>query len=244
MHEILTAQEIIDQILSTQEYPQAPDNDAILAATVNSASPYYYPALFMRYTSGDMSLTLEDFRHLYYGYAYRPNYRPLESVASNDRILMILEANANPTAEDCQNIIAQAEEVLRYEPFNPGTLNFLTYAYGLLGDTINEQKSAYKMDMVLRTIASSGTGLTEDSPWHVLYTSHSLDFCAWLEQIMYKRIIISRTVEFISLSKPEGRLKGYYFDYGRVYWNKPETYKGQISNGLQLNGVTTIKERK
>ena len=45
------------------------DNDAILRETIDTGSPYYYPAIYMRYMSGDTTLTLEDHRHLYYGYA-------------------------------------------------------------------------------------------------------------------------------------------------------------------------------
>ena len=39
---------------------QAPDNDAILRETINSASPYYYPTLFARYLTGDTTLTDTD----------------------------------------------------------------------------------------------------------------------------------------------------------------------------------------
>lgn len=234
---------ITSQRVFAQQYPAAPDNEAIELATMDSGSPYYYPALFMRYTSGDMSLDIEDYRHLYYGYAYRASYKPLETSPSGDRILTILGSKPELDEQDYKDIISFAEEVFRAEPFNPGTINFLTYAYGMLGDTINERINANRLEMILETIASSGTGLTEDSPWHVLYFSHPIDVFAAKELLMRKRIVISRNVEFVSLLEPQGRLKGYYFDYGRVYWNKPEEYKGKTSNGLQFNG-TTIKERK
>ncbi len=226
-----------------QTYPQAPDNEAIREATMNPASPYYYPALFMRYSNGDMNLTLEDFRYLYYGYAFRPTYQPLQAVPATDRILMILEANPNPSETDYRNIIANANEVMRSEPFNPSTLNFLTYAYGMLGDTINERINAYRLNMVLETIESSGTGLTESSPWHVLHFSHPLDLYSTKNWLVNKRLVVSRNVEFIGLLEPQGKIKGYYFDYGRIYWNKPSDYKGKKSNGLQFNGIT-IKKRE
>lgn len=231
------------QRVVAQDYPQAPDNEAIKMATMDSGSPYYYPALFMRYVNGDMTLDIEDYRHLYYGYAFRPTYHPLESSSYSDRILMILEANPNPSEQNYRDIISFAQEVFKTEPFNPSTLNFMTYAYGMLGDTINERNSAYRMNMVLEAIASSGTGLSEDSPWHVLYFSHPQDVFATKDLQLRKRLVVSRSVEFISLLEPQGKLKGYYFDYGRIYWNKPDNYKGKESNGLQFNGVT-IKERK
>ena len=35
----------------------APDNDDIFRQTINNESPYYYPALMLRYNSGDTTLT-------------------------------------------------------------------------------------------------------------------------------------------------------------------------------------------
>ena len=61
---------------------QAPDNDAILRETINSASPYYYPTLFTRYLTGDTTLTDTDYRYLYYGFVWRPEYKPFETPAA------------------------------------------------------------------------------------------------------------------------------------------------------------------
>ena len=44
---------------------KAPDEDLILDRTMDSESPYYYPALLMRYNSGDTTLTDEDYYYVY-----------------------------------------------------------------------------------------------------------------------------------------------------------------------------------
>lgn len=230
--------------ITESDYPIAPDNEAILRAVIDSSSPYYYPVLFARYITGDMTLNIEEYRHLYYGYVYQQDYRPLESSSASDRILNIIDSSPTLGEKEFQSIIDQGHEIMLSEPFNPSMLNFLTYAYGQLGDEENELINAYRFRMVLETIKSTGTGLTEKSPWHVLYFSHSSDLFATLGVQLNKRLVVSRTVEYLSILEPENRrLKGYYFDYSRVYMNRPENYDGKQSNGLQFNGIT-IKERK
>ena len=56
---------------------KVPDEDNIIDRTMDSESPYYYPALMLRYNAGDATLTDEDYHYLYYGYAYQDDYKPL-----------------------------------------------------------------------------------------------------------------------------------------------------------------------
>ena len=58
---------------------RVPDNEAILARTIDNSTPYYYPRLMERYIHGDTTLTLDEYHHLYYGFAFADNYRPLEN---------------------------------------------------------------------------------------------------------------------------------------------------------------------
>jgi len=56
-----------------------------------------------------------------------------------------------------------------------------------------------------------------------------------------KARIVSRSVEFVPLLKPyvvEGRKRrGFYFDFGRVYWNKPEGYTYKRDRTWQFNNL-------
>ena len=57
---------------------QIPDNDFIFAEINSTASQYYYPNLMMRYEAGD-ALTDNEYHFLYYGYAFQPQYKPLDA---------------------------------------------------------------------------------------------------------------------------------------------------------------------
>lgn len=202
----------------------APDNEDILAKTIDPDSPYYYPSLMLRYTNGDETLSEKDYYYLYYGYAYSDSYRPLESIPAEMKVLEVLERSQDdPTVYDMQEMIRYAGEVMKADPFSPSNLNLLVYAYGMIGDTVNERLNYDRMNKVLATIRNSGTGLTESSPMHVLRFSHASDLLGSYGLEVTNRMIVSRTAEYISVSQ-DGRpqRKGYYFDYSRVYWRKPD----------------------
>ena len=44
---------------------RVPDNEDVLAKTIDASSPYYYPRLMERYIHGDTTLTLDDYHYLY-----------------------------------------------------------------------------------------------------------------------------------------------------------------------------------
>ena len=180
-----------------------PDEDMILDRTMDAQSAFYYPALMMRYNAGDETLTDEDYHYLYYGYAYRDEYKPLAVNPDLDKMLML--------------------------------------AYGALGDKEQEKAWSDRMNGVIRTILGSGDGFTQKTPRHVLMFDHALDVLAAEGLSFGKARIVSRTVEFVPLVVPyvvEGKKrKGFYFDFSRVYWNKPEGYTYQRDRTWQFNNL-------
>ena len=146
--------------LGAAQAQQAPDDEDIFARTLDEASPYYYPSLMMRYRAGDTTLTATDYYYLYYGYAFSENYRPLRPIKAEDDMLAVLERINQDSIryEDMEAVIRCADEVMRSDPFSPRNLNFLVYAYGTIGDTLNERINYDRLTKVLATISASGTG--------------------------------------------------------------------------------------
>lgn len=222
---------------------KTPDEEEILARILDAESPFYYPALLMRYNAGDTTLTDKEYYYLYYGYAYSDDYKPLATNPDLDKMLMIMGGldPDNPNVESLEAIVSFGTEALKRDPFSPNILNTLSYAYGALGDPVREKAYAAHMNGILRTILASGDGFTQKTPRHVLMFSHALDALA-AEGLAYgKARIVSRTVEFVPLAIPyvvEGKKrKGFYFDFGRVYWNKPEGYTYQRDRTWQFNNL-------
>ena len=120
-------------------------------------------------------------------------------------------------------------------------MNLLAFAYGALGDSKNEQINYNRMNSILATIEDSGNGLKEGSAWHILMFGHALDLLAAHDRHYGKARVVSRSVEYVPLLEPvrteEGRIKGYYFDYSRIYRNKPDGYVFKRPRTWQFNNL-------
>ena len=229
---------ILCTLSATVVTAQVPNNDSIFAAINDSSSPYYYPNLMMRYRAGE-ALTDMEYHHLYYGYAYQAAYRPLNDNPGMTKVQNIMARIAieSPSVTDIDQLIAACLEAMDYDPFSPKLLNILAYAYGTAGDKQREQIYATQLEAILRTIAASGTGEKEKEPMHIIFFSHGVDFIAAKGWNQLKGKIISRTVEFIPFEAPKNKVKGYFFDYSRVYWNKPDNYTFQRERTWQFNNL-------
>lgn len=217
---------------------RVPDNEDILVRTIDIASPYYIDNLLAKYIAGE-SLTDEEFHYLYYGYAYSEQYRPLEPIAAETKVLAVVEEiMTEPTEERMQRLVESAMEVMERDPFSPKNLNLLAFAYGSLGDAVNERKCYDRLEGVLRTIENSGSGEKESSPMHVLRFEHAADVIYARGLDVKKREVVSRTCEYIFLTmKDERGNMGYYFDFSRVYWVKGEQPARTEKRGWTINNV-------
>lgn len=217
---------------------QTPDNDTIFAKISDVTSPLYYPNILLRYKEG-MAMSEEEYHYLYYGYAFQPSYKPLDTNAAMDQVQSIMARLhiETPSVHDIDELIAACIAAMEQDPFSPTLLNILVYAYGTSGDKVREAAYARHLEGVLRCIEKSGNGLKEGTPMHIIMFSHGLDFMASKGINYLKGRIISRTVEFVPFDFPRKRVKGYYFDYSRVYWNKPENYTFKRDRTWQFNNL-------
>ena len=233
--------------LSTMLYAQervegyrVPDEDDIIHQTLIQSSPYYYTNLLLKYQNGTEPLTDEEYFYLYYGYIYQEDYRPFVPNDALDRTLDILAGidPRQPTIGQLEALIENGVESMKMDPFSPRVLNILAYAYGALGDKHREQLYFNHMNGILRTIESTGSGVKENSPLHILMFSHAYDVLAAKGYTYNESRIISRNVEYIPLTKKtHDRIKGFYFDYSRVYRNKPDDVVIKRERTWQFNNL-------
>src|SRR5690606_37489527 len=67
-----------------------PDYIEIEKLTKDKTSAFHYEGMYKRYADNDATLTLRDYRMLYYGYFFRPEYTPFHHTAEADSIKMLL----------------------------------------------------------------------------------------------------------------------------------------------------------
>ena len=219
---------------------RVPDEDDILRQTLSTSSPYYYTNLMLVYRNGTMPLDADGYYYLYYGFVYQEEYRPFVENQALDLMLDVMAGidPEKPTVGQLEVLIERGIEAMELDPFNPKVLNMLAYAYGALGDKHREELYFNHLNGILQAIESTGTGLTEKSPWHILMFSHAYDFVASKGYTYNEGRIISRTVEFIPLThRTHDKTKGFYFDYSRVYRNKPDDVTFKRERTWQFNNL-------
>ena len=135
------------------------------------------------------------------------------------------------------SMVLTAMSAYERDPFSPQILNVLAYAYGALGDKVREKAFYERLNGVLDVIATSGDGLKEKTPMHITMFSHALDYIASKGWTYGKSRVISRTVEYVPFEVARNKVKGYYFDYSRIYWNKPENYTFKRERTWQFNNL-------
>lgn len=224
---------------------RVPDEEDILARTIDQNSKWYYPELMMRYVVGDTTLTAEDYYYLYYGYAYDVNYRPLDNIPDNTEVLELLSgvSTEGATRSQAQMLLEAAKDVMLVDPFSPSNINVMTFAYGVLGDTLNERISADRFNKILATIESSGTGLKENSPMHVLRHEHVNDLLHTKGLRIVNRTVRSTKVEYVQVQRNGRNAKGYFFNFERIYWKRPEMIPEREKSNWMINGIPLNKRR-
>ncbi len=223
-------------------WAKIPDEEDIVRKIMDGTSPFYYTNLMMRYQNLER-LSEEEYHYLYYGFAYHENYKPM---STNNAItdlyasMMTLDTE-NPDREQMQYIISVCTEAMYTDPFSPTVLNMMIFAHGALGDKVKEEAYYYHLQGILETIKSSGDGRSDKYPMHIIMFSHAVDVVASMGVEAKRAQIISRNVEYIPLVEPrrvpDGKIKGFYFDYSRVYRNKPDDVTFKRERTWQFNNL-------
>ncbi|MFI3328204.1 MAG: DUF4919 domain-containing protein [Rikenellaceae bacterium] len=232
-------------------FAKVPDDDNILLEITTPQSENYYPNLMMRFMYGDTTLTRSNYHYLYYGFAFDDRYKPLETISDMDTLLELAAQldvkNLSGDRDLLGRIVTTGERILVRDPFNPKVWNLMAFAYGGLGDKEKEVAAYKRVESILATILESGDGTKQRSPRHVLMFDHALDLLAAQNLHHLSPKIVSRTVEYIPLMAPRSidgeKVRGYFFDFGRVYRNKPDSVTYKRDRTWQFNNLP-VREYK
>jgi len=206
-----------------------PDYKKIRKAILKEKSADYYPALMERYRRTDTSLTVGDYRLLYYGYIYQAGYQPYPFSAYTDSVGSILNRDTLNDG-DFGRLIRYETAILEDCPFNLRDLNILGYAYARTGDTALAVLLPYRMDMIIRAILSTGDGKTEKTAFHVISISHEYDLLEVLGLKFGGRQMLTRGgCDYLEVQKNDSHIDGLYFDVNKILEKENEALKGSGS---------------
>lgn len=212
-----------------QDLFQKPDYKAIKELTSDKSSPYYYDKLFALYKQNDSTLSLKDYRMLYYGYYYQDSYKPYTNYNNKAfKKLGHIYDKKDYNKRDLERVIKLSIEYLEDNPFDARKLFDVYTAYKLLGDTVTGVPYLNKAMGIAKAILSTGDGLTKETAYHVLHISNEYFVILALGYDEDDdRMLTEEWCDYLSLKDNDDGVKGLYFDVTRMRMAYMRRYKNQ-----------------
>lgn len=201
---------------------EAPDYRQIRLATTNIKSNNYYPRLFVQYQHNDTTLSLEQVRYLYYGFAIQEDFVPYQTEKSTLWAIRNQMVQTGGSKEVCPEAIRIAKEMLDDNPFDLPAIATISLAYLQLGDTAQYRLWNEKQTNILDAITSSGDGETEETAIHVINIEHEYEVCARMGLEVIADSLCNNEVEFLKVKPNAEDIPGLYFNFGACVnaWKK------------------------
>jgi hypothetical protein len=204
---------------TTREFSK-PDFADIAKKTKDKTSPFYFPQQLHRYTEGDTTLTVEEYRYLYYGFSFREEYSPYGASKVIDQLREVMD-NKDLSAADVDNVIGLEKTVLKEYPFNLRNLYGLVNMYDKKNDTVNSAKTYKKLLGVARAILSTGDGLSDSTPFYVISVEHEYDLLGLLDyEFGGSQSLVNKNgsvMDYLSLADNKYLTRGMYFNVDRLF---------------------------
>lgn len=205
---------LIGTIAANAQEIEEPDYQQIRQSISNSRSPNHYPSLMRRYVENDTTLTLEQYRDLYYGYTLQEDFVPYKGHSKQlieaRRRFVESKANANLSPE----MIRIAKASLDDNPFDIPAINIIAASYLVMGDTVQYNIWDIKQKGILDAILSTGDGSEPSSAFHVIDIEHEYEVLNRLGLQVESDSLVNDHVEYLKVKENSEDEKGFYFNFG------------------------------
>lgn len=173
-----------------------------------------YKKLMDRYENNDKSLTVDDYRQLYFGYIFQPEYSPYDKT-DYSKSISTLYYKEHLNRLDCDSIIKYAELSLEEDPFDLQQMNYLIYAYQTKKKHNLAKHWQTRLNNIVNAILSTGTGDNAESAWHVISIPHEYALINFINPnyIVDHQEFVEPYYDYIILKKlTDNSPTGFYFN--------------------------------
>ncbi|GAL87304.1 putative uncharacterized protein [Sporocytophaga myxococcoides] len=184
------------------------DVKEIELAIKNPESRFFYPLLLKRFNSLDTTLKKEDFKHLYYGFAFRENYFPFEMDELEKRLKDL------NYAKKFEDVIDLADSIGHSVPTDLTVLFEKSYALRSLAKK-EEVIVRSKYNVLLKAVLASGDGKSPETAYQVVFFGDEMEVLSALGFRILERQTILKDNRFYDvwiLGKNKQKLEKLYFD--------------------------------
>lgn len=190
---------------------EAPDYDLIKRDIADEESHLFYDSLLVRFQRGDTTMSLEELRHVYYGYIHQDAYSPYKSDGNRDQLREIQQKDSL-TTEDFLKVLELTGETLSDDPFNLRVMSTAADAAYFLEDTATLMRMVFQYNAIIDVILSSGYGLEEENAFYVISVSHEYVFLGALGfQFGGQQSLIGQC-DKLELQDNEAGIEAFYFN--------------------------------
>lgn len=192
----------------------APDYREIRTSIQNAKGPNYYPHLMRRYLENDTTLTMEQYRALYYGFTLQEDFVPYQR--EREKLFNIRRelVKTNGAKKTCSEAIKVAKDALEDNPFDLLAISTLSFSYLQLSDTVSYTLWNDKQNSLLDAIISSGDGEDEESAIHVINLEHEYEVLNRMGLQIECDSLCSDKVEYLKVLPNAEDVPGVYFNFG------------------------------
>lgn len=204
---------------------EEPDYHVIRQAVQNSKGPNYYPNLMRRYIQNDSTLTLEQYRNLYYGYTLQEDFVPYKTHKTQLLDMRRRFTEAKGDSKLGPEVIRIAKAQLDDNPFDIQAINLIAVSYLQMGDTLQYHLWDIKQKGLLDAILSSGDGAEASTSFHVIDVEHEYEVLNRLGLQIESDSLVNSEIEYLKVKENAEGEKGFFFNFGacsKVYKKKYE----------------------
>jgi len=217
-------------LVATKSFSQGaafsvPNYEAIKKEIQNKDSKFNYKKQLQRLQNCDTTLTGEEYRYLYFGYVFQPEYNPYSRSADEEALSKYYQSETID-AKDYPEIIRLATHSISVDPFDLRQMNFLSYIYHLSGDEVMAKKIAAKFRGIFEAILSSGDGKTCETGFHVLTVGHEYVFLNVFELQSVSQSLVDHC-DYLKFEKGKYKIDGIYFDITQMQKKEMEVISGK-----------------
>ena len=166
--------------MNSVEY-NTPDYIGIKDLISDQYTESYYPKLMERMKQCDTTLTIEEYKFLYYGYIFQPEFSIFHMPSSQESELEKYYKRISIRKKSYDNIITLINQILENDPFYIRGINYLGYVLHLKGEEEESVKRSLQLVNLVNVILSSGNGESPETGYHVINVEHEYVIMNYLQ---------------------------------------------------------------
>ena len=196
-----------------EEKRTAPNYKQIEKAIKKKSSNLYYSKLMERFEDADPSMTLEEKRHLYYGYIFQDSYSAYGEVKKMTKANELMNKRKMKDS-DMQKVIDLTDKVLEEDPLYIRALEYQLYMYSAMDmeDTFEYEKVLTKLRIIVSAISSSGDGLSKKTAFYVIRVPDEYFMLTVLGYEFGGSQSLIEHFDYLEVEKNDDKVEGLYFD--------------------------------